>query len=510
MIPTLLGISFLVFMLIALSPGGIGAALRGQSGSQEATSLVLYQAYLEDRYGLNDPVFVQYGRWLSRISPIKLGAPDQIDPTGEIIRPPKPLKLPPLAGEWYAVGHVPSVAEPLESIEIGSTAEERNRAYRAAANQYAQDRADLIGARVELESALREYAMAAHLERAVERDGDIRLHVFRRNQPDDSLEEMNTVRRAGEAAIETYTRASLSRERLAAVWRARPYQTSLWRVPLPFTDVSIPMKLGPVHLAAPDLGTSFSLSRPVSTLIAEHLPITLLLNALAFPIIYLIAVPTGMLAATRKGTLFDILSGGLFVALWSIPVVWAGVLAVGFFANNSYLGWFPVAGLHDATARQMTFLPQSDAQGVWHRGFVFDTLWHLCLPVACLVYTGFAILSKQTRAAMLDNFSADYVRTAKAKGVSGRDIVLKHVFRNSLLPLITIFATLFPAMLSGSVVIESIFSIEGMGKLILDSINLRDRELLLANVLMVGGLNLVGLLLADILYAFVDPRITYD
>ena len=154
----------------------------------------------------------------------------------------------------------------------------------------------------------------------------------------------------------------------------------------------------------------------------------------------------------------------------------------------------------------MPFLP------VWGQtnGFLLDTMLHICLPVACLVYAGFAVLSKQTRAAMLDNFNADYVRTAKAKGVSHKDVVMKHVFRNSLLPVITMFAAVFPAMLAGSVVVEKIFSVPGMGKLVLDGINLRDRELLLANTLMIATVNLLALLLADILYALADPRVTYD
>src|SRR5690606_26526427 len=101
--------------------------------------------------------------------------------------------------------------------------------------------------------------------------------------------------------------------------------------------------------------------------------------------------------------------------------------------------------------------------GGWLPGYILDTLWHICLPVLCLVYTGFAVLSKQTRAAMLDNFNADYVRTAKAKGVSAKDVIFRHVFRNSLLPLITLFVAIFPAMLSGSVIIEKIFSVPGMG-----------------------------------------------
>jgi peptide/nickel transport system permease protein len=125
------------------------------------------------------------------------------------------------------------------------------------------------------------------------------------------------------------------------------------------------------------------------------------------------------------------------------------------------------------------------------------------------VYAGFAVLSRQTRAAMLDNFNADYVRTAKAKGVPRRDIVLRHVFRNSLLPLITMFVSIFPAMLSGSVVVEKIFSVPGMGSLMLEAISLHDAEIMLANTVMIGCVSLLALLLADILYAIADPRVSY-
>jgi peptide/nickel transport system permease protein len=157
----------------------------------------------------------------------------------------------------------------------------------------------------------------------------------------------------------------------------------------------------------------------------------------------------------------------------------------------------------------MHFFPRR-INGALEPGYLLDTLWHICLPVICLVYTGFAILSKQTRAAMLENFSADYVRTAKAKGVAPRDVVFRHVFRNSLLPLITMFVSIFPAMLAGSVIVEKIFTVPGMGRLILEAIVLRDRELLLANTLMIAAVNLFALLLADIFYALADPRVAYD
>jgi peptide/nickel transport system permease protein len=157
----------------------------------------------------------------------------------------------------------------------------------------------------------------------------------------------------------------------------------------------------------------------------------------------------------------------------------------------------------------MTYLPTL-IDGVWQRGYLIDLLWHIALPIACMVYGGFAILSKQTRAAMLDNFSADYVRTAKAKGVDSSTIVFAHVFRNSLLPLITMFATIFPAMFGGSVIIERIFNIPGRGSLIIEAIVLKDRELIMANAIIIATVNVLALLLADLLYAAADPRVSYS
>src|SRR5262249_32762214 len=145
--------------------------------------------------------------------------------------------------------------------------------------------------------------------------------------------------------------------------------------------------------------------------------------------------------------------------------------------------------------------------GAFRRGYVLDTLWHAALPVLCLAYGGLAVLSRQTRAAVLDNLSGGYVRTAPAKGGGERGVMLRHVFRNSLLPLITMFVGVFPAMLSGSVVVEKIFSVPGMGSLLMQAISYRDREVLLAATLLIAAVNLLALLLADVLYAVADPRV---
>lgn len=499
MIPTVIGMTLLVFLLVAASPGGVGAALTVAAGGQmDSSTRAAQQAYLEDRYGLDDPVLMQYLRWAGRVSPIKFGQRDLVASGGEIISPPKAIK--PMPVWWFYLDATPRAATESFSFSRETTDEERARAYRRASNDFARARFSYLRAKTDFELALGAILRETGRGTLVKDDGTLRS-ISRRalSKADVPGADDGELAAKFEAMRDAYAAAVQSRERLQAVFDARPFRRAGFGIS------------GVVWFGAPDLGMSFSRSRPVSALIKEALPVTLLLNLLAFPIIYAIAIPTGMLAATRQGSWFDVGSGAFFVALWSVPVVWAGVLAMGYLANQvTGLGAFPVAGLNSNDADSFTFLPTTLEDGSWHRGYLLDSLWHVALPVACLVYGGFAVLSKQTRAAMLDNFNADYVRTAKAKGVPGHQIVLRHVFRNSLLPLITMFVSVFPAMLGGSVVVERIFSVPGMGSLIIDAIFLRDREVLLANALIVGLVNMLALLVADILYALADPRISYN
>lgn len=495
MIPTLVGITFLVFMIIALSPGGIGAALKVQAGGamNSQRSVAVLEAYLQDRYGLDDPAPVQYVRWLGRVSPVKLGMRDQIAPDGSKIRPPRDIR-PPAMWEWYA----DALPEPLPAAAAAEGVGVEDH-YKAMNQAYAAARAGFVERRTLLEQAMGRYLKAAGRDDAVDPDGKPIPGKLKHHTPDTTLPEWAMVQELGGPTVRSLGAARQARADLIAAFKAKPYE-----------QAGLPIIPGVLSVAAPDFGTAYSRGRPVGELIRKALPVTLMINFIAFPIIYLIAIPSGMLAATYRGSIFDVGMGGLFIALWSVPVVLAGTLAIGYLASPDYLGAFPVAQLSSAAADSMPFLPGRDTHGAWQPGFLLDRIWHVCLPVLCLVYGGFAILSKQCRAAMLDNFNADYVRTAKAKGVSEKDLVFRHVFRNSLLPLITMFVTIFPASLAGSIVVERIFSIPGMGSLIIEAINLRDRELLLANTLMIGIVNLLALLLADILYALADPRVVYD
>jgi peptide/nickel transport system permease protein len=344
-LPTLIGITALVFFVMSLAPGGVMASLMSQEGEMRAAERAARQQYLNERFGLNDPKPVQYLRWLNHVSP--LGWVRGAD------------------GRWHGPG-----------------------------------------------------------------------------------------------------------------------------------------------FKAPDLGRSFTKQRPVADLIAESLPVTLLLNLLALPITYVIGVLAGIVAARYRGRWFDTGTSVTFLALWSIPTIWAGVMIQGFLANRQYCCYFPVGGLHDFTAEQMAFMPHF-AGGGWERGWLLDTLWHLALPVVCMSYVGLAFLSKLTRSSILENMSADFVRTARAKGVPERHILFRHVFRNSLLPLITVAADILPGLLVGAVIVETIFSLNGMGLLMVQAAQQRDQELVLSETLVVSLIGLVSYLIADIGYAIADPRVTY-
>lgn len=265
--------------------------------------------------------------------------------------------------------------------------------------------------------------------------------------------------------------------------------------------ISLPMQyiLWLKDSATGNLGESIKHREPVIDLISKRLPVTVTLNVIVTIIVYTIAVPGGMLSSARRGRTFDVAWSFTTLALYSIPTMWVGSMLIGFLANPRYLGWFPSAGLHAVDTPRMTFVE-----------YAGDYVWHLVLPVLTLSYGAFAYLSKQMRASMLDNLSQDYARTARAKGLSGFVVVTRHVFRNSLIPLITIATGIIPGLLGGSVIVETIFSIQGMGQLAYSATLARDLPVIQALGLVSGILVLISYLITDICYALADPRVSYD
>lgn len=253
------------------------------------------------------------------------------------------------------------------------------------------------------------------------------------------------------------------------------------------------------RLVTLDFGESYVDHQPVLTKITRALPITLLLNFLTIIIIYIISVPLGVIAAIKPQSCFDYGSSVLLFILYSLPAFWVAAILMAYLAGGDYFNWFPIMGISSLGANQLL--------SPWQ--YVVNVTWHLVLPVICLTYGGFAFLSRFARSAMLEVIRQDYIRTAWAKGLSAWAVIMRHGFRNALIPMVTLMGGLLPGLLGGSVIIEQIFSIPGMGRLGFQAILQRDYPLIMAIAVIDAVLTLISLLVSDILYAVVDPRIRY-
>jgi peptide/nickel transport system permease protein len=244
-----------------------------------------------------------------------------------------------------------------------------------------------------------------------------------------------------------------------------------------------------------DLGVSFSPDgRPVSSKILERLPITVFLNVLSMVLIFLIAIPIGVLSAVRQGSTFDrVMSVFVFVG-FAIPTFWLALLLMILFGID--LDWLPISGIRSLNYE---YLPPAEA--------LWDFLKHLILPVTIAAFGGLAGLSRYMRSNMLEVIRQDYITTARAKGLPERTVIYKHALRNAMLPVITLLGLSVPGLIGGSVIFETIFSIPGMGQLFYMAVMSRDYPVVMGILVIGAVLTLIGNLLADVSYALADPRI---
>lgn len=250
-----------------------------------------------------------------------------------------------------------------------------------------------------------------------------------------------------------------------------------------------------------DFGKSFKDNAPVIDKIAERLPITLLMSIISVILSYVIAIPIGIYSATHPGSLLDrILSTTLF-GFYSLPNFWIGTLAIIFFAQPDFgMNWFPSFGLYSNDF--------SDDWPLWMKAQ--DLLWHLMLPMLIYTYSSFAFISRQMRGAMLEVVRQDYIRTARSKGLAEKTVILKHALRNSLIPIITLLAGILPSMIGGSIIVETIFSIPGLGQLAFQALLERDYPIIMGELAIAAFLTMIGVLAADLMYSIVDPRIAFS
>ena len=449
MVPTLFGITLVVFAVMATAPGGLTAQglVDGQNLEPEAKQALL--SYYNRIYGLDQPAYIQYLRWLNNVSPVGFILDDEAN----------------VAGFDWAKGS-----------DLGTSF------------RYGRPVLDLVAERVPITLALN--LLSLPLIYAVA----IVVGVYAAERRGSRFDTGSSLVALALWSVPTMLAGIV----MIGFFGSEQY----WRW-FPIAGLSFREALDMPFL--PHFGSTSDVVRAfVGGMVGAGIATVLALMRTASLRQGLSAVAGLMLGITAYETLP---SEGL--SLPGLVVVFAVVGAA----------WL-MACIDSIIGRAVAFATIGTCVGLgigfnsleepFTRGFLLDRLWHLVLPVLCLSYSGIAFVTKLVRSSVLENRFANFARTARAKGVDEGAILWRHVFRASLLPLITIAAGILPAMLGGSVIVESIFSIDGMGKLAVEAVKGRDRELVLSLTLVSGCLTLIGYLIADVCYAIADPRVSFD
>ncbi len=247
-----------------------------------------------------------------------------------------------------------------------------------------------------------------------------------------------------------------------------------------------------------NLGSEMQSKKSVASELGQRLKVTVPLSLISVLLSYLIALPLGIFSARRQGSVADGISTvGLFI-LYSLPTFWVGLMLIIIFGAE-HLSLLPVIGLKDV---------EHETFSSW--GKFVDLAKHSILPIATLTYGSFSYLSRQMRGGLLDVIRMDYIRTARAKGLSDNKVIYKHALRNSLIPVITLFASILPILIGGSIIVEKVFDVPGMGKYAFEGLLRRDFYIIMATTIFVAIMTQIGILISDIVYSLVDPRIKYD
>lgn len=248
-----------------------------------------------------------------------------------------------------------------------------------------------------------------------------------------------------------------------------------------------------------DFGDSYFNDEPVIKLISQRVPISLQFGLTSLVLTYLICIILGVMMAVRKGSGFDISASIAIIILYSIPPLMLGILLKVFLSGGSYLEWFPVGDLYSDMYFEKNFF-----------GKFLDRIHHFILPLLCYMVGSFTVLTQFMKNSLLEEISSDYVRTARAKGLTEKSVIYKHALRNALVPIATGLSSIFGIFLTGSLIIEKIFNIDGIGLLGYQSALSRDYNVLMALIFIQSFIFLFGRLFSDVIYTVIDPRIDFS
>lgn len=245
-----------------------------------------------------------------------------------------------------------------------------------------------------------------------------------------------------------------------------------------------------------DLGRSFSQRQPVLKLIGERVGPTLLISLSSLVLTYLLSIPLGLYCSAKSGKPSERAVGTLLYMLYSLPAFVAALLLLMLLSYR--MDWFPLRGMKSDNYNQL---------GSWQQ--FKDVVWHAVLPIVCATYGSLAYYTRFVRANLQEVVRQDYIRTARAKGAGPLRVLVLHAFRNTLIPLVTLIGLTMPYLISGSIILEQVFDWPGMGRMYFESISTRDYPLIMGLTLLFSVVALLGQLVADVLYAVVDPRVSY-
>lgn len=253
------------------------------------------------------------------------------------------------------------------------------------------------------------------------------------------------------------------------------------------------------NIARLDFGESFTYGEPVLDVIVSKFPVSLQFGIVSLIMTYLVCIPLGVKKALSAGKGFDQVSGILLYIAYSVPPLVLGIFLIVVFAGSSYLSWFPIGNLYSDNYESLSFF-----------GKIFDRIHHFILPLICFMIGGFTELTLLTRNSMLDVVKSDYVRTARAKGLSENVVIYKHALRNALIPVATGLGSFLGVFLTGSLIVETLFNLDGIGLLSYSSVLSRDYNVVMGMIFLTSVTMMLGQLLSDIIYVLVDPRIDFQ
>jgi microcin C transport system permease protein len=252
------------------------------------------------------------------------------------------------------------------------------------------------------------------------------------------------------------------------------------------------------NIATLDFGESFTYEEPVIEVITSKFPVSLQFGIVSLILSYLVSIPLGIVKAIRKGGPFDVASSFLLFVFYSIPPFMLAILLVVYFSGGSFFEWFPVGGIHSENYDELSAFEQ-----------LVDRIHHFALPLLCYTIGSFTSLTILMKNSLIEEIKKDYIRTARAKGVDERVVYMKHALKNALIPIVTGLGGFLSVFFAGSLLLETIFQLDGIGLLSYKSVLARDYNVIMGLVFIQSALFLIGNVLSDFAYVLVDPRIDF-